>query len=403
MKPTYFAPERPRIAQLVETMNMGGAEHLAVKIANHLAVAGYDSHLIVLHGPDVLSEKVAPGVHVHYFDFERSSITNPVMFAVSLRRGLNLIRRVVEQEKISVVQTHLPQANFFGLLLAWRKVCAVLATIHNNREFSYGDADNAVLLQLRKWAYRCILMLTQGVVAVSPEVKESLVAELGVDQATADRIRVVTNAVAVPAPISAEQVVEIRRNLGCGVDDFFVLAAGRFCEQKNYADLITAAGFLKKAGRAFHLVICGEGEQWPEVKARVEAEGLGTAVTLPGNVTNLDEVMQAADVFVMSSLWEGLPLVLLEAMAAGLPAVAYGIAGIVEVVSDGESGLLVPVGQPEVLAERLADLEQNRGRLPSMARAGKARVEAVFGFSEYMAKLTDIYEAVSVGRSGEKR
>jgi len=179
MTPSSPPPNRLKVAQLIETMAMGGAEHLAVRIANHLADHGHDSHLIVLGTPGVLSAKIQPGVHVHYLHFQRASITNPIRFALSLRRGLGLIRKVVEEGRISVVQTHLPGANFFGLLLAWRRTTAVLATIHNNQEFSYGELDNPILYRLRKWAYKKILLKTQGVVAVSDEVKDSLVAELG--------------------------------------------------------------------------------------------------------------------------------------------------------------------------------------------------------------------------------
>ena len=112
--------------------------------------------------------------------------------------------------------------------------------------------------------------------------------------------------------------------------------------------------------------------------------------------------MQAADIFVMSSLWEGLPLVLLEAMAAGLPVAAYGIPGIVEVVVDGNTGLVVPVSEPDVLAdglERLAGDAELRQRLGS---AGVTRVQTEFGFEEYVEKLSVLYRrAVARGMGTE--
>jgi len=169
---------------------------------------------------------------------------------------------------------------------------------------------------------------------------------------------VVTNAVAIPQPLDADLRKTIRDDLDVGSGQILILAAGRFCEQKNFGDLVTAATKLKGSGCSFRLLIAGDGEQREELAERVGRLGLDNEVVLPGNLTNLDQVMQVSDIFVMSSLWEGLPLVLLEAMAAGLPVVAYGISGIDEVVADGDTGLAVPVGKPDALAgglKRLAD------------------------------------------------
>lgn len=390
-----------RVAQLIETMAMGGAEQLAVRIANHLAAAGHESHLIVLTGPGVLSERIASGVQVHYLEFARASISNPVRFAASLRRGLGLIRQVVARHDIAVVQSHLPGANFFGLLLAWRRVCAVVPTIHNNQEFNYGDVDNSLLLWLRKRAYRQLLRRSQGAVAVSREVRDSLIAELAVDAAAAERICVATNAVAIPAPITTARRAGIRQGFGCGTNEVLLLAAGRFCEQKNFDDLVEAAALLQEAGTVFRLVIGGDGEQRDDLAARVRERGLADVVLLPGNLTNLGEVMQSADIFVMSSLWEGLPLVLLEAMAAGLPVVAYDIPGIVEVVAEGQSGLLARVGEPQELADGLATLSGDPARRLTMGDAGLEIIRTRFGFPEYMDLLIGQYErAASLFKGG---
>ena len=101
--------------------------------------------------------------------------------------------------------------------------------------------------------------------------------------------------------------------------------------------------------------------------------------------------MQTADIFVMSSLWEGLPLVLLEAMAAGLPVVAYGISGIEEVVADGMTGLTVPVGEPEALAGGVEKLAGDNDLCRRMGAAGKDRILAEYSFENYVEKLGVLY------------
>ena len=389
-----------RVAQLIESLAVGGAEHLAVKTANYLATAGHESHLIVTRGPDVLSAKVHPQVKVHYLHFERASIRNPWAFGSSLRKGLQLITAVISNEKIPVVQTHLPGSNFFGLLLAWKKKCAVLATIHNNQEFHYGDTDNQILFRMRKMAYGKILDTCQGVVAVSEEVRTSLIRDLGAGPVAAEKISVVTNAVEIPSPLDAVRRDAIRDDLGVGPGQTLILAAGRFCEQKNFGDLVAAAVRLKESGCLFRLVIAGDGEQRAGLADQVRKLSMENEIVLPGNLSNLDQVMQGSDIFVMSSLWEGLPLVLLEAMAAGLPVVAYGIPGIEEVVADGTTGLTVPVGEPGALADGLKRLVGDDTLRRGLGAAGETRIRTHFGFAEYVEKLNGLYRQAAAKRKG---
>jgi len=170
-----------------------------------------------------------------------------------------------------------------------------------------------------------------------------------------------------------------------------LLAAGRFCEQKNFGAMVEVAIRLRDSGTLFHLVMGGEGEQWDTLSARFKAAGLEKQVTLPGNLTNLDEVMQAADIFVMTSLWEGLPLVLLEAMAAGLPTVAFRIPGVAEVVAEGETGELVPVGDTEAMAGELVRLIGSRDTRRNLGASGLELIRTRYSFDEYVDSLTRLY------------
>ncbi len=194
------------IAQLIDTMAMGGAENLAVRIANALAAKGHHSHLIVVTEPGILSERLHSDVHVHYLQFWRASLRNPISFLISLFRGLRLLTSVIQNEGIQVVQTHLPNSNFWGLLLAINNVCPVFATIHNNQEFRYGSKENSLFAFFRKRAYKLILAKCRGVIAVSARVKNSLIKDLGVGRKAANRIFVVTNGVDIPQPLSPVEI-----------------------------------------------------------------------------------------------------------------------------------------------------------------------------------------------------
>lgn len=384
------------VAQLVETMTMGGAENLALRTANALAADGHRSHLIIVTEPGILSERIHSGVHVHYLGFWRSSISNPFAFLASLIRGLKLLSSVIEDEGIQVVQTHLPGANFWGLLLELKKACPILATIHNNQEFRYGDRDNKLLAFFRKEAYKQILNRCHGVVAVSEKVKVSLVNDLGVSKAVADKISVVSNGVEIPELLTSEAIREVRGEFKVENGQFLILAAGRFSEQKNFSDLIQVAAILRDRGECFHLIIGGDGEQKTLLQERVLQLGLNEIVSFPGNLNNLNQVMHAANVYVMPSLWEGLPLVLLEAMATGLPGVAYGIPGVDEVLVSGKNGIVVEVGKTEAMADALAELLHNPSLCKEMGIGALDTIKNKFSFSVVIKKLTSLYLSVTV-------
>ena len=385
----------PRIAQVVETLTMGGAENLAVRMANGLAARGRDSHLVVVTGPGVLSDRVDPAVGIHYLGFERSSIRRPVAFLGSLARGRRKLGGRLADLDVDVAQTHLPGANFLGLLLTFGTAVRVVPTVHNNREFDYGDADNPLLLRLRKRAYRSMVSRCAGLVAVSAAVKASLEDELGLRPAEASRIHVVTNGVRVPDPLPAEEISGIRARYGIAGGTFFVLGAGRLSEQKNFADLVRVASLMKERGCDVRFVVAGDGPLRGELETTIAAAGLDGHVTLAGNVTDLERVMGAADIFVSTSLWEGLPLVLLEAMACGLPPVCYAIDGTNEILADGVQGRVVPVGGVAAMADALEALLSNPGLREEYGEASRGLVRAEYDFETLLDRLGEVYAAVA--------
>ncbi|MBU8869986.1 MAG: glycosyltransferase [Gemmatimonadales bacterium] len=385
-----------RAAQIIETLTMGGAENLAIRIANALAEAGHDSHLIVMTERDILSEKVIPDVKVHYLGFWRASIRYPIAFLSSLGQGQRLLADLLRRERIQVVQTHLPGSNFWGLLLELRDICPVVATVHNNEEFNYGEIDNRLVRHFRKRAYQMILRRCHGTVAVSDDVADSLARELGIAPSSAERIRVVTNGVQPFPPLDVASRLEARFKLGIPPEVPMVLGAGRLSEQKNFKDLVTAIGILRDRKLKFQAVIAGEGDLRDELSTQIERLGLAEILSLPGNLTNLGQVMGAGDIFVLPSLWEGLPLVLLEAMSHGLAVVANDIKGMDKVLIDRENGLVVPVGDSRKLADSLEALITNEGLRRTIGDKGRALVTDRYNFQTLVDQLVDLYRSAVV-------
>lgn len=137
-----------------------------------------------------------------------------------------------------------------------------------------------------------------------------------------------------------------------------ILSVGNLRPQKNYSYLVDIAAALRERlpGRPLRFRVIGEGEERRRIERRIAAAGIGDTVRLLGTRSDVAAEMAGADIFLMTSAWEGMPISLIEAQASGLPAISTPVGNIPEMIEDGASGFLIPLGQPESAAERLAAL-----------------------------------------------
>lgn len=386
------------VAQVLEHLTVGGAEQLAVRIANARAATGAPSLVYALQGGGPLAERVTPPAVMREIGVVRSSVRNPLAFGHSLLRGRRRLLQQLATDGVEIVQTHLPEANFWGLLLTQAHRVGVVATVHNNAEFHYGDHDSAARRSLRRAAYRQVVARCDATVAVSSAVRDSLIAELSLPDRLAGRIVVVANGVDIPDPLPEAVREAVRRDLGVPNDTPLAIGAGRLTAQKNFQDLIAAAGKLRDAGVDCYTVIAGEGEDRSELEDAIARMGLASRVRLLGVRDDLGRLFQAADLFVLSSLWEGLPLVLLEAMAAGCPVAGYAIEGAADVLTDGREGRLVAAGGVDLLAEAMADLLTEPDVRRLMGAEARALVARDHDFGRVIAQLDELYARIAEQR-----
>jgi glycosyltransferase involved in cell wall biosynthesis len=184
-----------------------------------------------------------------------------------------------------------------------------------------------------------------------------------------------------------------------------VLAVGRLVEKKGFDDLVRACSLLRRDGRPFRCLIVGKGELEGELRSLIGKLGLEEQVELAGPIPReeLVPVYRRASVVVAPSVIgadgnrDGLPTVVTEAMALGIPVVATNVTGIPELVEDGRTGLLVPQRQPESLAGAIRRVLVDPGWAGDLARAGRARVESKFDLRVNVARLRAMLEEASTG------
>jgi len=372
------------VAMLVPTIDrLGGAERQVLLLAFGLKRRGWRVTVIALSGSGGDAGVDLAEAGIGFLSLEmRKGLADPL--------GWLRLHQWIRTRQPDVLHGHLPHAAWMA---RWSRVLAparvVLDTVHTSACGTLG----------RRIGYRCSNWLADVVTAVSPGAAG---AYANAGMVTGDRLVVIPNGVDIGRwkPAASEERAALRAQLRVG-DEFHWLAAGRMEAVKNFSCLLDAMARLSYPAR---LVIAGTGPMEAALRARCLELGLAARVSFPGFERNLLRWMQAADAFVLPSLREGLPLVLLEAGACALPAVATDVPGCRDVVVDGTTGLLARSASPASLA-KIMDTMMGLGpeARAAMGRYARLHVEAEFDLHAIVDRWDGFYQQVLEDRRSATR
>jgi glycosyltransferase involved in cell wall biosynthesis len=232
------------------------------------------------------------------------------------------------------------------------------------------------------WLNRRAFAASDAIVANSLQVAEYIERKYG---APHDRIRVIYNG------IDSERFRPGERN-GAGHPGPIV-AIGRLVEQKNHALFLQAAARLAQDVKTARFVIVGDGPLRPALEMQARNLGIADRVTFTGERRDVEAVLRSASLLWLTSRWEGMPNVVLEAMASGVPAIATAVGGTRELIRSGVDGFVVPEGDIESLVARSCDLLQDDARRRQFAVAARVRAEE-FSSVRMVAAMSQLYEEV---------
>jgi glycosyltransferase involved in cell wall biosynthesis len=341
------------IAHVLSSFGLGGQERVAVDLARLQRAAGHEVLAIsIARGPEgptaaafrangVLVKTIAKGAHV-----DPSLL---VRIAAHLRRL-----------HVDVVHTHNPHALIYGAPAAWLSGSAVVHSKHGM------NPDR----RRRLWLRRAAAELVDAYVAVTPTLAAKALEQGDCDSA---RLHVISNGIDVErfAPNRRERR-RIREELGIRDATWIVGTVGRLAPEKDQALLIDAMTPLLSESR--QLVIVGDGPQRDALRARIAGTAGGRYVHMLGAREDVPSILAAFDAFALTSRTEGLPLVILEAMATGLPVLSTAVGGIPDLVQHQVNGLLSEPGDPALLARHLACLSMDGSLSRRMGESGRRGV-----------------------------
>lgn len=291
---------------------------------------------------------------------------------------------VCRRERVAVWHGHDYKTNALGLVLKRFHPLRLVTTVH-------GWVHRTGRTPLYYIIDRLSLRYYERVLCVSPD----LVAAGRRAGVPASRLMLLENGIAVDAYGRSQSAAHARSAVGLA-DRFTIGAAGRLSAEKGFDILIRAVDRLLAAGHDLQLWIAGEGVEQDALARRIAELGRGDRIHLLGYRPDLKALYEATDVFALSSLREGLPNVVLEAMALGVPVVATAVNGVARLVIPNETGELVAGGSVEALAAGLHRLIADPDLRERYAAGGRRVVEERFSFSARMGKLARVYDGMGV-------
>lgn len=376
------------VIHIITKLELGGAQEIALYIVKNLDRERYDVSLI--SGPkDILTADVAAIAGVEFFEVpELVREVSPLKdFRALLRLRAILLSKVGNSSGGVIVHTHSSKAGILGRWAAW--LAGVPVIIHTIHGYGFNDEQGRLSHGFFVWLERLTSWVTTRFIAVAHDnIKKGMLCGI-LKEKDALVLRAGINIGHFGA--SSTSLAEKRAELGLPADAPVATMVSCLKPQKAPVDFVrVAAKVLKKLPDA-HFVQAGDGELRGEVLFEAERLGISDRFHLLGWRRDVREIMHMSDVIVLTSLWEGLPKVIPQAMAAGKPVVATAVDGTPEAVRDGVSGFLAMPHDVDLIAEKVALLLGDRDLAAKMGRAGRERVSE-FDEVRMLNDLCALYE-----------
>ena len=363
-------------------------------------------------------EKESMSYGIHFYGIERKidiqaaalllkNIANypPISFLRNPKRlywenlyALN-VSRVIERNNIDLIHAHFAYPEgLVGLLAKRRTGKPLIVTVHGYDinivpEIGYGIRLNKKLDIL----VRMVLKQADAIICVSPELRRKVL-KLGVPK---EKLFIVFNGIDLnlyrpPSEKESNEINDIRRSLGVNEDDFLILNARHLRPVYGLEYLIKAARLVTENIKNVKFIIAGDGPLYKQLHNMVCCLGLEKNVRLIGLVPRflMPKLMQASDIYVNTSLSDGMPPSLLEAIACGKPVISFDVGGARDIIDNNINGFLVPVKDYKMLASKIIYLLKNPHFMKNMGLKARKKAEDKFDINKRIDKITSIYEKI---------
>ena len=377
------------VLHVITRLIVGGAQENTMLTADLLDPQRYA--VDVISGPQtgpegsLIEEVRARGVPLDIYPNLRREIA-PWRDLLAL---VKLARRM-RRERYTIVHTHSSKAGVIGRLAA--KLAGVPVIVHTVHGWSFHEHLSPLRRRLFITLEKLAAALTDAMIVVAePDIDKGLREGIG----HPEQYHLIRSAISMDKfdPATVDRAA-VRREIGLPPDVPVLGNVGRFSEQKNPLDWVRVAARVARVLPDCHFLLVGDGPLRAEVEALIAAEGFTNRFVLTGLRRDVPRMLAAMDVFLLTSLWEGLPRVIPQAMSMRVPVVANRADGTVEAISHGETGFLAEPGDLKALARYCLTLLREPERRRVMGERGRAFAVQEFDVRQMVAQIDALYEAL---------
>lgn len=368
-----------RVLHLITELSTGGAQSALFRYLEASNRSRFEPTVACLYnGDQVIAEQIR-SIGIDVYDLGMNSKIS----IAAVWRFVKLLRA----QRPRILHTWMYHANVLGRVIGWLTRVPTIITSRRNVEIGG---------QSREWIKRWTSTLDHAVIAVCEKAR---LREIAASNLPDEKVVTVYNGLSLEHFILVRRQttrLQIRDELALSPQAVVIGVVGRLHPQKGHLHLIDAFATVqqtmaKTRGPSIYLLIAGDGSERDAIEKQIQRLALSENIALLGTRSDVPELLAGMDIFVLPSLWEGLPNVLLEAMAAQLPVVATAVGGTPEIVLDGETGILTAPADSAALGDALLTLINNPTLRNKLGQAGRRRVETSFSIQQMTKSIEGLY------------
>lgn len=377
---------KPKVTHVITMLELGGAQGNTLFTVEHLSREKFDVGLI--SGPGGIQDPKAKQIKNLDLRFV-PSLVRPVRPWKDLACYFDL-KRLFKEKKPDIVHTHSSKAGILGRLAA--RSAGVPIIIHSIHGFGFNPYQKFYVRWLFVFLEKIIAPFTTTLIAV---------AQSNIDEGIKLGIGEREQYVLIRSGVDIQKIREranqagreaLRRELGIEFHQKMILSIGPFKFQKDPVAFVEIAAHVRKQIPEAVFVWSGDGELRPQVEKRMEELGIKGGVKILGWRRDIPELLAACDIFVLTSLWEGLPRSGVEALIAGKPVVAFAVDGVPEIIQEGKNGFILKPGDKEGFARRLIETLKDGALAERLAQAAAQSIDASFDIHGMVRSQEALYD-----------
>lgn len=374
--------DRIKVAHIVTLLELGGAQQNTLYTVQTLDRSRFEAILLCGRGA--------------FLDREASTNEFPVFFVNTLVRPIRPLQDlfavfemmlILRREKPDVVHTHSSKAGILGRWAAW--LAGVPVIVHTYHGFGFTAEQKWLTRRIYVFLEKLTAPLSTALITVSKSNRTEARA-LGIGRPA--QYHLIRSGVSLGLYRSLARRPNAPEGIALKPEHRLITTIGPFKPQKNLMDFVAAAAIVHERAPLARFLIVGDGAQRSDLENLIRQKGLTDIVILAGWRRDVPAILMRTFAFVMTSLWEGLPRSLVEAMAAGLPSVCNAVDGVKDILMDGENGYLIPPKRPEQTAQKILYLLDNPEAAIQMGRRARESVDKEFDIDHMVWQQENLYE-----------